>query len=340
MGEYPLSFAACLNQEAAYHIILSAGADPDSVDTNGNSVVHMMVIHNNREMLNMVYKNGASMILKNRQGFTPLSLAARLARDDLFFHLLSINQSIYWKIGNIVAAASPLADLDTVDAVTGALDTQAALNQIVFGKEKNHLSLIDGVILALLRVKWNVVIKKKFCTMFVVFLGYTFLVTSYMLCEENSGGESPWFLEWTHVLEEHITTVSNVTGNISTSIGHISPHQMQGYSVINVSVKVLLHFIIFLFSIGFHVEAVYENSYLGSRCFCQTLLLSPTRIIFLLRLANSFKISLINLIFFSQLLDGRNLLPYKCCTARTAQYSSLSDCFNSFWNLALPTFLL
>ena len=176
--------------------------------------------------------------------------------------------------------------------------------------------------------------------MFVVFLGYSFLVTSYMLCEENTGGEFPWFLEWTNVLEEHTTIVSNVTGNMNTSIGHISPHQMEGYSVINVSVKVLLHFIIFLFSIGFHVEAVYENSYLGFRCFCQTLLLSPTRIIFLLRFANCFKISLINNVFYSQLLDGRNLLPDKSCTSRTAQYSSLSDCFNSFWNLALPTFLL
>ncbi|KAL7635753.1 UNVERIFIED_CONTAM: hypothetical protein RMT77_013570 [Armadillidium vulgare] len=44
-GEYPLSFAACLSQEECYRLILAKGANPDNQDTNGNTVVHMMVIY-------------------------------------------------------------------------------------------------------------------------------------------------------------------------------------------------------------------------------------------------------------------------------------------------------
>lgn len=44
-GEYPLSFAACLGQEECYRLILARGADPDKQDTNGNTVLHMLVIY-------------------------------------------------------------------------------------------------------------------------------------------------------------------------------------------------------------------------------------------------------------------------------------------------------
>jgi len=44
-GEYPLSFAACLGQEECYRLILARGADPDKQDTNGNTVMHMLVIY-------------------------------------------------------------------------------------------------------------------------------------------------------------------------------------------------------------------------------------------------------------------------------------------------------
>lgn len=44
-GEYPLSFAACLGQEECYRLILAKGADPNGQDTNGNTVLHMLVIY-------------------------------------------------------------------------------------------------------------------------------------------------------------------------------------------------------------------------------------------------------------------------------------------------------
>ena len=289
MGEYPLSFAACLNEEACYHIVLAAGADPDNMDTNGNSVIHMMVIHNKRDMLDMAYENGASTTLRNRQGLTPLSLAAKLARKEIFFHLLAINCSIYWKVGSIIATATPLADLDTIQAKTGELATQAALSQIVFGKEENHLSLLDGVVLELLKVKWKFFVKRRFYTMFFVFLCYNILVTCYMLTEENIGLDLMEIEDQMNITERNIMNI-DLTENLNSSLKMLLPSEKESSDIeIFLTVKVLLHFLIFLFSIGFHTEAAYENFYLGSKCFCRTLLLCPSRIIFLSRLANNFK---------------------------------------------------
>lgn len=44
-GEYPLSFAACLGQEECYRLVLAKGADPNAQDSNGNTVLHMLVIY-------------------------------------------------------------------------------------------------------------------------------------------------------------------------------------------------------------------------------------------------------------------------------------------------------
>lgn len=46
MGEYPHCFAACLGQVESLRLILSKGVDPNTVDTNGNTVLHIMVIKN------------------------------------------------------------------------------------------------------------------------------------------------------------------------------------------------------------------------------------------------------------------------------------------------------
>ncbi|XP_067141643.1 transient receptor potential cation channel subfamily V member 6 [Centruroides vittatus] len=82
-GEYPLSFAACLSQEECYRLLLAKGADPNRQDTNGNTVLHMLVICDKLNMFNMAFELGAVMDIVNRQALTPLTLAAMLARKEL-----------------------------------------------------------------------------------------------------------------------------------------------------------------------------------------------------------------------------------------------------------------
>lgn len=45
LGEYPLAWSACCNNEGVYNLLIDSDADPDLQDTFGNSVLHMVVVH-------------------------------------------------------------------------------------------------------------------------------------------------------------------------------------------------------------------------------------------------------------------------------------------------------
>lgn len=47
----------------------------------------------------MAYEVGASLSIRNVLNMTPLTLAAKLARMDIFFHILKLEREIYWQIG-------------------------------------------------------------------------------------------------------------------------------------------------------------------------------------------------------------------------------------------------
>ncbi|KAI6216082.1 Transient receptor potential cation channel subfamily V member 6 [Aphelenchoides besseyi] len=79
-GEYPLAFAACTNQEDCYRILRANKADPNCQDTNGNTVLHMTVIHENLTMFQLAYATGARLQIMNKQNLTPLTLAAKMAK--------------------------------------------------------------------------------------------------------------------------------------------------------------------------------------------------------------------------------------------------------------------
>lgn len=81
----------------------------------------------------MAYEVGASLDIKNNLNLTPLTLAAKLARIELFFHIMSIEREIYWQIGSITCAAYPLSRVDTIDVTNGQINHNSALNLVVFG---------------------------------------------------------------------------------------------------------------------------------------------------------------------------------------------------------------
>ncbi|XP_063989987.1 transient receptor potential cation channel subfamily V member 5 isoform X2 [Diachasmimorpha longicaudata] len=171
-GEYPLNFAACLGQEECYRLVLARGADPDKQDTNGNTVLHMLVIYSKVTTFDMAYEVGASLAIRNNQHLTPLTLSARLARIEMFFHIMNIEREIYWQIGSITCAAYPLSQFDTIDVNNGTINNNSALNLVVFGETEEHLELMDGVLVDLLNAKWNTFIKSRFYQQFFLFCFY------------------------------------------------------------------------------------------------------------------------------------------------------------------------
>ncbi|XP_003706172.2 transient receptor potential cation channel subfamily V member nanchung isoform X2 [Megachile rotundata] len=174
-GEYPLNFAACLGQEECYRLILARGADPDKQDTNGNTVLHMLVIYEKMATFDMAYEVGASLSIRNAQHLTPLTLSAKLARIEMFFHILNIEREIYWQIGSITCAAYPLSQVDTIDVNTGSISHTSALNLVVFGEKDEHLELMDGTMVDLLNAKWNTFVKSRFYRQFFLFCFYFIL---------------------------------------------------------------------------------------------------------------------------------------------------------------------
>ncbi|XP_015178085.1 PREDICTED: transient receptor potential cation channel subfamily V member 5 isoform X1 [Polistes dominula] len=174
-GEYPLNFAACLGQEECYRLILARGADPDKQDTNGNTVLHMLVIYEKAATFDMAYEVGASLSIRNVQHLTPLTLSAKLGRVEMFFHILNIEREIYWQIGSITCAAYPLSQVDTIDVNTGHISHNSALNLVVFGDKDEHLELLDGTLVDLLNAKWNTFVKDRFYQQFYLFCFYFIL---------------------------------------------------------------------------------------------------------------------------------------------------------------------
>ncbi|XP_058065420.1 transient receptor potential cation channel subfamily V member 5 [Anopheles bellator] len=171
-GEYPLTFAACLGQEECYRLVLARGADPDNKDFNGNTVLHMLVIYEKIGTFDMGYEVGSSLSIRNHQNLTPLTLAAKLGRVEMFFHIMNIEREIYWQLGSITCAAYPLVLIDTIDVETGNISKDSALNLVVFGDKDEHLDLLDGVLIDLLKTKWNTFVKDKFYRQFFMFFCY------------------------------------------------------------------------------------------------------------------------------------------------------------------------
>jgi transient receptor potential cation channel subfamily V protein 5 len=57
----------------------------------------------------------------------------------MFFHIANIEREVYWQIGNVCCSAYPIEQLDTINSSTGELNTQSALNLIVFGVSSRFL---------------------------------------------------------------------------------------------------------------------------------------------------------------------------------------------------------
>ena len=142
-------------------------------------------------MWDMVVECGAAMNIENKAGLTPLTLAAYLARMDMFFHIASVEREVYWQLGNVTCSAYPLEYLDTIHSDTGELQTKSALNLIVFGPHLEHLDLIEYVIVDLLKAKWNSYIRKSFFRQFFAFSVYFTISTVAYTLRHNQQTEQP-----------------------------------------------------------------------------------------------------------------------------------------------------
>ncbi|XP_035782462.1 uncharacterized protein LOC118461347 [Anopheles albimanus] len=165
LGEYPLAWAACCANESVYNLLLECGADPNAQDTFGNMILHMVVVCDKLDMFGYALrhpklpcKNG----IVNGAGLTPLTLACRLGRDEVFREMLELSAREFWRYSNITCSGYPLNALDTL-MPDGSTNWNSALFIILNGTKEEHLNMLDGgIVERLLDEKWKTFARNQF----------------------------------------------------------------------------------------------------------------------------------------------------------------------------------
>ncbi|XP_043649035.1 transient receptor potential cation channel subfamily V member 5 isoform X1 [Drosophila teissieri] len=312
-GEYPLSFAACLSQEECFRLVLARGADPDFQDTNGNTVLHMLVIYEKIEMFDVGYEVGTNIHIKNIQNLTPLTLAAKLGRVEMFFHVMSIEREIYWQLGSITCAAYPLLMIDTINEETGNINKDSVLNFVVFGDKLEHLELLDGVVIDLLKTKWDTFCKSRFYKQFYMFALY-FLISLFSFIlrpgpdakdEDEDGANSTtaksdlYRQNASHSYHEHSKRATmtteyktfwlNFTEYYDPSEVEVLPAWWESYAqcpLMNLEsdlakLRIMAELLNFVGAILYLLVALREARFLGLKMFIENLMTAPSRVMFL-----------------------------------------------------------
>ncbi len=200
-GEYPLSFAAVLNQGECIRILIAKDADPNKQDSNGNTVLHMLVIHDNLEMFKLMLEFNVTLDIKNHQGLTPLTLAAKLARKEMFQFILKQQRRSIWCYADVACVAYPLQTVDTVGP-DGQTDTASALYLIANGKSNKHLDLLEGLVIDLFNRKWSTYVKQRFYLEVIIFLVY-FLLSIVVVVLQRASFDALEEIDCLEHSEEH-----------------------------------------------------------------------------------------------------------------------------------------
>ncbi|XP_059150513.1 transient receptor potential cation channel subfamily V member 5-like isoform X2 [Physella acuta] len=164
-GEYPLAFAASLGNTDVYDYLLEHGADPNLQDSFGNTILHMVVIADQRDMYRYAvrhHKIKAITSIKNKQNLTPLTLACKLGRHSIFKVMLDLDSVELWRFSTTMCSVHPLNTLDSI-AADGSTNWNSALMIIVNGEKEEHLEMLEGgVMRQLLIEKWKTFARQRF----------------------------------------------------------------------------------------------------------------------------------------------------------------------------------
>ncbi|XP_062582287.1 transient receptor potential cation channel subfamily V member 5-like isoform X4 [Saccostrea cucullata] len=283
-GEYPLSFAACLGQEECVRLLVAKGANPNVQDTNGNTVMHMLVIHDRKyaskkieldnspaDMFNLLLDLGARLDIKNRQGLTPLTLAATLTRKEMYEHILERIRQVCWIYGNVTCAGYPLKDIDTISE-TGDINRNSALNLVVYGTEDGHLDMMDGLIVELLKDKWKTFVGHRFYRRFAIFFLYFILFMFAFILRPGSD------LCPTKTASTDNTTVTQTSAVTTESDGCYLIKACRTEDKVRFALEIL----VLIGAIWYIFIAMKEIFHQGFRVFFTTLKGAPAKAMFLL----------------------------------------------------------
>ncbi|KAI1726226.1 ankyrin repeats (3 copies) domain-containing protein [Ditylenchus destructor] len=214
-GEYPLAFAACFENKDIYDLLIQYGADPDLQDRYGNTCLHMCVINYSNSMYSYAVRHWhkpAKTNIVNNAGYTPLTLATKLGRKQIFEEMLELMKVEFWRFSDMTCSAYPLDTLDTIRP-DGSTNYDSALMTVINGSTQEHLEMIGSeVIQRLLADKWKAYAWRKlferlallivhlFCLCVVVYTRPTDIERLYL--------DKPQFADYVRTVFEVFTIIS------------------------------------------------------------------------------------------------------------------------------------
>ena len=184
-GEFPLSFAVCTGQKEVARFLVENGARVnEDHDSNFSYALHMSINADRIAMYDFLEDEmGADPTLQNIRGETPLELAARLNRKELFYHIIFKNRDICWQYGSRVNYNLDLRVVDgvTMSEVCANSSSASALETIVANDYINMLN--SPPIIQLLHAKWVRGARGHYFGQ--LFLFCTGLVLQALLCQHQ-----------------------------------------------------------------------------------------------------------------------------------------------------------
>uniref|UniRef100_A0A3Q4I9C4 Ion transport domain-containing protein n=1 Tax=Neolamprologus brichardi TaxID=32507 RepID=A0A3Q4I9C4_NEOBR len=195
-GELPLSLAACTNQPDIVSFLMETPyrrADVTDRDSQGNTVLHTLVViaDNTKENTDVIAKILTKKVqlqeIENTEGMTPLKLAAKLGKIELFRHMLHrefmdeetrplSRRFTEWVYGPVHSSLYDMTSIDTNEE-------DSVLEIIIFGSEiPNRPEMLQiEPLRSLLQNKWERFASKLFLMNFLLYVVYLTIFTAVAL---------------------------------------------------------------------------------------------------------------------------------------------------------------
>lgn len=100
--------------------------------------------------------------IRNMYGSTPLTMACRLGRDQVFMEIVELKCFEFWTYSIITCCGYPLSLIDSMqlvgnkDGPVAHNDTKSCLTIISEGTTDNHIEMLrEGIVQKLLEEKWK-----------------------------------------------------------------------------------------------------------------------------------------------------------------------------------------
>uniref|UniRef100_UPI00398F7B06 transient receptor potential cation channel subfamily V member 6 n=1 Tax=Pristiophorus japonicus TaxID=55135 RepID=UPI00398F7B06 len=160
-GEHVLSFAACVGNEEIVRILIENGADITAQDYLGNTVLHVLMLQPKSPLAPQMYdlilsydkpenEIAADMIV-NRDGLSPIKLAAVEGNVQMFQHLLQRKEQVVQRpYGPVSSTYYNLSEIDSWG------DDHSVLQLVISSKAKEALKILRlSPVRELVHLKWS-----------------------------------------------------------------------------------------------------------------------------------------------------------------------------------------